>query len=131
MNSLLFKIVVLASTVGTILPTGWCCATSGESAPATHAQTLVTQRPCCQRRQMNRQTDCGSVPGKPNFRCCCQRDAALPVKRVQQSVAPAVVAPLVMSDLTLGPGSTFERAVLESSLGEGPPPYLLKCVWRC
>ncbi|HEV7999027.1 MAG TPA: hypothetical protein VGP63_04045 [Planctomycetaceae bacterium] len=131
MNSTLFKVVVLASTVGMVLPTGWCCAASRrESAPA-HAKSPVAQRPCCQRRQMNRAADCGSVPGRPNLRCCCQRDAALPVKRVQQSVAPAIVLPLVIYDLGLPIGSTFERTVTDPTLGERPPLNLLKCVWRC
>jgi hypothetical protein len=80
---------------------------------------------------MNRSADCGSVPGQPNLRCCCQRDAALPVKRVQQSVAPAIVLPLVIYDLAPANGSTFEWTVTDPTLGEGPPLNLLKCVWRC
>jgi len=132
MNSWLFKIAVLSSTFGMVLPTGWCCASSpGNSVPAAHATEAVAQRPCCQRRQLNRRADSGSRPTTPNLRCCCQRDAALPVKRVQQSVAPTVVLPVVICDSVLGLGSTLSWIVSRPSLDEGPPLNLLKCVWRC
>jgi hypothetical protein len=130
---LLFKVVVVASTVGMALPTGWCCTTFGrEPAPAAHAKTHCCQRSCCQRRQMKQRADSGSLPpAGPNLRCCCQRDAALPVKRVQQSVAPTIVLPTVICDLSIDLRSTVGWISSDPSLGEGPPINLLQCVWRC
>jgi hypothetical protein len=138
----LFRVLLLVSTVGMVLPAGWCCSSvrgelfqSGQAQAAkdqaAQPKRACCQRSCCQRRAVRKTTDCGGVPGRPSVRCCCQRDAALQAKRVQQSVMPTVILPIPVSELLPVLPSVCDGAPSDWLLGEGPPLHLLQCVWRC
>ncbi len=128
----LFRALLLISTVGIVLPAGWCCVGARAEQPqASQPKRACCQRSCCQRRTVRKPVDCGGIPGRPSVRCCCQRDAALPVKRVQQSVTPTVVLPIPVYELTPVVTSVHDGAPSDWLLDEGPPLHLLQCVWRC
>jgi len=136
MKLYLFKLVTLLSTVGMVLPAGWCCgALRQERAPAAVAnaasgKSACCQRSCCQKRQPVQRSIPGRMPACPNFQCCCQRDAALPVKRVQGSHAPTLAVPVAIREVTIVSGPSLAWKAL-SHFPEGPSTHLLQCVWRC
>jgi hypothetical protein len=132
MSSFLFKAVILASSVGLVLPQGWCCATlTRPQAAAGRPKAACCQRSCCRRPEVRPTNDCGGTPARPSVRCCCQRDAALPVKRVQQSVVAPLIVPVVICNLGVGPATSVGWRLLLVPHSGSPPPHLLQCVWRC
>jgi hypothetical protein len=136
MKLYLFRLVTLLSTVGMVLPSGWCCldfaqvrtpAACSELAPGKSA---CCQRSCCQRRQPVQRSNPVRIPACPKLQCCCQRDAALPVKRVQPSHAPTLAVTVAMPEAVLASVTRLTWNAL-SACPEGPPTHLLQCVWRC
>jgi len=132
----LLRVLLLVSSAGMVLPAGWCCSSvlgeqSQSDQHASQPKRACCQRSCCQRRAVRKTADCGGVPGRPSVRCCCQRDAALQAKRVQQSVAPTVVLPIPVCELLPVLPSVCDGTPSDRLMGEGPPLHLLQCVWRC
>jgi hypothetical protein len=137
MKLYLFKLVTLLSTVSMVLPAGWCCVSfAQERAPAACSESApgksaCCQRSCCQRRQPIQRSNPVRIPACPKLQCCCQRDAALPVKRVQRSQAPTLAVPVAIREVTIAAGPSLAWMTTLSPFPEGPPTHLLQCVWRC
>src|SRR5580704_1400244 len=137
MKLYLFKLVTLLSTVGTVLPAGWCCVSfAQERAPAACSKSApgkpaCCQRSCCEHRQPVQRSNPVRMPAYPKLQCCCQRDAALPVKRVQRSQAPTLAVPVAIPEVAIASEPSLAWKAALSLFPEGPRTHLLQCVWRC
>jgi len=126
MNALLFKLLMLVSTLHLALPSGWCCVAS---ARQVEAEAEAPKPGCCCHTE---QETPGEKPASlPPARQCCQPVVSTPAPEPTQThpdltVTSALVLPEAAAALPVVVALANQQVIVTS-----PPLHVFLCVWRC
>lgn len=123
MNSFVFQLVALATSLVLALPPGWCSGLM-QHEPAQSAPVKAT---CC---HQDKPCDSQEAPARPTIECCCSWDATAPEKSVQPTDTPTPALPVVVAGRTPNLGCLAGESVI-APFHSGPRLHVLQCVWRC
>lgn len=128
MNTLLHHLIAVATSLILALPPGSCGAyvqhDRADSAPVKKAS-------CCHETAHKRPCDSGNSPSKPSVKCCCERDAALPVKSINPTDSLAFDYSVVADHFSMNVGTLLGIHAAAIPAHSGPRLQILLCVWRC
>ena len=135
MQSVLPRILVLASSLLFALPPGWCCFITNFTPFSTNRSAASSLPPCCQHKARQKATDSNEAP-KPLQHGECPCDERVSTAPDQ---APAFTPDLDQATLlcSLDADAHFMNivGVATECPFDGPPPgshlHILLCVWRC
>ena len=128
MLAFLHPLVVVVTSLVLALPPGSCCVFLQQEWPDT---APVKKASCCHETAPMPPCDEGNSPAKPSFKCCCEREAALPEKSVQPTNTLGLAFAVVALDVLLNVGSHSAGDAEFAPVRSGPSLQVLLCVWRC
>lgn len=128
MNTFLYQVIVLASSLMLALPSGSCTAFVRHDGTDSAS---VKKASCCPQTDHNRPCDSGQFPSKPSFKCCCERDAALPEKSVQPTDSVKLGFAILADHVPMNVGSVLGIGAAVIPSHSGHHLQILLCVWRC
>ena len=128
------KFLALFSAALFCLPAGWCCLAGTSAECCTQVEgpqaDAPTRCPHCLADEGTRQDDTNLPPSGPSKPCCCEAHPVVPAKGVEPVAVDALPA-FVAFDPELRDVSVAAPPEARLPADEGPPLYVLKCVWRC
>jgi hypothetical protein len=125
MNSFLFRLVAVASSLVLALPPGWCGVMHGRAEPAP------VQPTCCHGTAHERPSESKEAPADSPVECCCARDVGLPERPVQPTDILALTLPPVADGPLADLGLPGRGAAAAAPTRSGPRLHVLQRVWRC
>lgn len=128
MSTPLHHLFAVATSLILALPPGSC----GAFVQHDRADSVPVKKvSCCHETAHKRPCDSGNSSSKPSVKCCCERDAALPVKSIKPTDSLALAFAVVADHDSMNVGSLLGANAAVIPAHTGPRLQILLCVWRC